>query len=325
MRTWAIPLVGLLGLCIASLLLGARTGVDLNDIVRWISAKEPRDAHTIILAEMRFPRTVAALLAGAALGASGALIQSLSRNPLADPGLLGVNAGAAFGIVAAVWYFGPLAPSALIVPAVLGAAVAVLVVSAIGTLSSNPVTFVLAGAALTALLTAALRGLILLDPFALDVFRQWIVGAVDQSSKAVLEVPAWLALLGAVLAVVVARWLDVLSLGADLAASLGLDVRRVRAIGLSAIAILSAVAVMVAGPIAFLGLLAPHMARRLGSESVLAVTVRAALIGASLLLLADIIGRIILPGVVIEAGLSVTLIGAPFLIWLVRRNEGARL
>ncbi|WP_421086430.1 FecCD family ABC transporter permease [Pseudosulfitobacter pseudonitzschiae] len=307
-------------LCLASLLFGARPDVGLPELGLWLRGANPKDAATIVLHEMRLPRTLVAVLAGGALGVAGTTIQALARNPLADPGLLGLNAGAAFAIVVTVYVLGPLPAVALAVPAAVGAGIAALCVTSIGAMSSNPVTLVLAGAALTALLNAALRGLILLDPLALDAYRHWALGAVDQTGFATLAVGACCALTGLALALLVARWLDVLALGSDTALALGARVGRIRLAGLLATTLLSAAAVMVAGPIAFIGLLAPHMARMTGAARNSAIMMRAGICGAALLLVADIAGRLVFPGLVIEAGLGVTLIGGPAMVWLVRRQ-----
>lgn len=320
MIRFIFPAAALILLALGSLLIGARSGIGPSDVQAWLAGTAPDDAASIVLGQMRLPRTLTAILAGGTLGLAGALIQGLSRNPLADPGLLGINAGAAFAMVATVWWLGPMAPALLLFPALCGAALAALTVSSIATLSTSPVTLILAGAALTALLSAALRGLILLDPYALEVYRHWAVGAVDRADLATLHTAGLVALAGVVLSLSVARWLDVLALGADMAQSLGAGVVRIRLVGLTAVALLCAAAVMVAGPIAFVGLLAPHLARLTGAGGMLSQMLRAALFGAGLLLIADILGRVIVPGVAIEAGLGVTVIGGPFLIWLVRRQ-----
>ncbi|MEM6546973.1 MAG: iron ABC transporter permease [Pseudomonadota bacterium] len=311
---------GLWLVCLASLVFGARPGVGLADLSALLSSAEMRDANGIVVAEMRLPRTLGGLLAGGALGCAGALIQTLTRNPLADPGLLGVNAGAALGIVASVTVFGPLPSGALAMPALAGGFTALLAVWAVGAAARSPLTLVLAGAALTALLGALLRSLILLDPFALDAYRDWAVGALDGVRSGLLVVPAILAAIGAGLAVPAARRLDALALGDDLAQALGANLVAARLLTLAAVGILAAAAVLVAGPLAFVGLVAPYLARATGVQTSLALAIVSAGFGAALLLTADIAGRIVAPGIVIEAGLGVTLIGGTFLILLVRRQ-----
>lgn len=320
LRHGATMLAGVGILFLGSLLLGARPGVGLSDLAALIYPPDPQDAPGIVLREMRLPRSCAALLAGAALGAAGAVIQTLSRNPLADPGLLGVNAGAAFGIALTVWLGGPLSAGQLIVPALIGAGLASAVIWALGAAMRNPLTLILGGAALTAMLGAALHGVMLIDNGALDALRYWSVGSVDAVPPGSLGPAALLALVGAGLAMAAARRLDAMSLGEDVAQALGTSLGLTRALALGATAVLSAAAVLVAGPLAFVGLVAPHVARMAGASGTGTLCVLSAAGGGALVLLADIAGRVILPGLVIEAGLGVTLIGGPVLIWLVRRH-----
>ncbi len=307
-------------LCAASLLFGARPDVGFGDLAGLWSVPASDDAAGIVVREMRLPRTLAALIAGAALGAAGALIQTLTRNPLADPGLLGVNAGAALGIVASVWIAGPLSHDLLVAPAMAGAFAALLIVWSIGAASRSPLTLILAGAAVTALLSALLRALLLLDSQALDAYRDWSVGALDGTNLATVQAASLMALAGFSFALPAARRLDSLALGEDLAGALGTNLAIARALTLGAIGILAAAAVLAAGPLAFVGLVAPHLARALALQSGLSLLAFSACFGAALVLVADIAGRVVMPGLVIEAGLGVTLIGGGFLIWLVRQQ-----
>lgn len=293
--------------------------MEIADLAALLSPPAPEDADGIVVRAMRLPRTLAALGAGAALGAAGALIQTLTRNPLADPGLLGVNVGAGVGIVFTVWLLGPVSQVALIPPALIGALMVLALVWAIGAASRSPLTLILAGAALTAMLSAVLRGLILLDPLALDVYRDWALGAVDAARFEVITPAAPLLLLGLGLGLLAARRLDALALGDDLALTLGTDLARARALTLAATGILAASAVLAAGPLAFVGLIAPHLARMLRAESTRALMLSAAGCGAALVLAADLAGRIVAPGLAIEVGLGISLIGGMFLIWRVRR------
>lgn len=317
----ALCLVGALGmLCMASLLFGARPGIGPGDLAALVHPPAADDAAGIVVRELRLPRTLAALLAGAALGMAGTLIQTMTRNPLADPGLLGINAGAAVAIVLTVWIGGSIPAVALAVPAMAGAFAAALLVWAVAQVAGGHMVLILAGAAVTAVLTGILRGIILVDSYALDAFRFWAVGAVDGATFADLRAAALPAVAGLVLAMFVARRLDALGLGDDVAKGLGVGIGAARLTAIAATALLSAASVVVAGPLVFVGLVAPHLARMAGAEGTSSVMWTAALLGAALVLAADIAGRVVLPGLVIEAGLGVTLIGGPFLIWLVRRD-----
>ncbi len=316
----ALPIALLALLCLASLMLGARSGIDLADLAALFAAPEPSNAEAIVVRELRLPRTLGAVIAGGALGMAGALIQTLTRNPLTDPGLLGVNAGAALGIVTTVWIAGPLAQSALIAPALAGAFAALGIVWTIGASSRSPLTLILAGTALTALLSAILRGMILSDRATLDVYRDWLVGVLDRADGTTVAIGFALAAIGTAFAIPASRRLDTLALGSDLASALGTNLVAARFLTLSAIGILATAAVLVSGPLLFVGLVAPHLARAQGLQTTPALMVGSGAIGAILLLIADIAGRIIAPGLVIEAGLGVTLIGGVFLIWIVRRE-----
>lgn len=310
---------GLAALCLASLLFGARTGVGPADLAALFDAPAPDDVSGLVVRSLRLPRTLAALIAGGALGAAGALIQTLTRNPMADPGLLGVNAGAALAIVLTLFILGPVPAAALVIPSMAGAAAAVAAVWAIGATSRNPITLILAGSAITLVLAGLLRAIILIDRFALDAYRRWTIGAVDGADMAVIAPAAAMAGAGLLLAAMAARRLDAALLGDDMARALGANLALTRGVTLVAVAVLSAAAVLVAGPLAFVGLVAPHLARGLGAQNAGTLIAGAALVGAALVIAADVAGRLILPGVAIEAGIGVSLIGGPFLIWLVRR------
>jgi ABC-type Fe3+-siderophore transport system permease subunit len=311
---------GLVLLVMASLLLGARPGFVPGDLLLLLDASDPGNAKAIILHDMRLPRTLAALMAGASLGVAGAVIQTLSRNPLADPGLLGVNAGAALAIVLTVTLTGPLPEAALVLPALAGATLAASLVWMLGAASASPLTLILGGAALTAILGSALRALILIDGQALDVWRFWVVGSVDATGWSALTWALLPAVAGAVLAVVGARRLDAMSLGDDMAQALGTRLGPTRRLALATVALLATAAVLVAGPLVFVGLVAPHMARMLGADGTLRLFGASALCGGGLVLAADIVGRVAFRGLAVEAGLGVTLIGGCVLVALIRQQ-----
>lgn len=313
-------IVILIALCFASLLFGARPDVGFADLsILWSSAP-PIDANAIVVQDIRLPRTLGGMIAGCCLGIAGALMQTLTRNPLADPGLLGVNAGAGVAIVLSVWISGPVSQSALVLPALLGAFSVLLVVWAFGAFSSSPLTLILAGAALTALLSAVLRAILLLDYFVMETYRDWTIGVLDHVDFEVLKVASSLGFFGLIFAFIAARRLDSLALGDDLASALGTNLTTARIATLLGAGILATSAVLIAGPLVFVGLVAPHMARSLSLQSGLSLMSYAGIIGACLVLAADTMGRLIAPGFVIEAGLGVTLIGGIFLIYIVRRD-----
>jgi len=327
LRAFAVPALLLL-LLIAmalSLLVGARS-LPASVIVDALSGTCQSADCTIVL-DARLPRTLAGLLAGAALGMAGALMQTLTRNPLADPGLLGVNAGASFAIVLGAALFGFSSPTEQLLMAFCGALAAALIVAFTGSQGGgqlSPVRLTLAGVALGAVLEGLSNGIALLNPDVYDRLRFWQAGSLDIRTLDTLQLVAVPVIVAGVVALLLSRALNSLSLGSDTATALGSRVARTQLIGLLAITVLCGSATAVVGPIAFIGLMMPHMARWLvGADHrwSLPVTLLATPV---LLLFADIIGRLLVPG---ELRVSVVsaFIGAPVLIFLVRRQRGGSL
>lgn len=286
-----------------------------------------QSADCTIALDARLPRTLAGLLAGAALGLAGALMQTLTRNPLADPGILGVNAGASFAIVLGAALFGLSSPTEQLVMAFCGALAASLLVAFTGSQGGgqlSPVRLTLAGVALGAVLEGLSSGIALLNPDVWDQLRFWQAGSLDIRTLQTLHIVTIPVLIAAAVALFLSRALNSLSLGSDTATALGSRVARTQLIGLLTITVLCGSATAVVGPIAFIGLMMPHMARWLvGADHrwSLPVTLLATPV---LLLFADIIGRVLVPG---ELRVSVVsaFIGAPVLIFLVRRKRGGGL
>ncbi|SUA43705.1 Ferric enterobactin transport system permease protein fepD [Nocardia africana] len=281
-----------------------------------------------IVRELRLPRTVLALLTGAALGIAGALIQGYTRNPLADAGLLGLNAGAAFLAALGIHLFALTQPSQYIWFAFAGALAAGVVVfgaAATGGSRATPLTLVLAGAAVTALLQALTNAVILLDPAALDTYRFWVVGTPAGHEPAVAAQVVPFILAGTVLAILAAPGLNAIGLGEDVARGLGVNIARNRAIGLTAVVLLTGAATAAVGPIAFLGLVVPHLGRMITGPDHRWLIPYSALLGAIVLLLADVVGRVIAPPGELQAGIVLAAIGAPCFIALVRRRKVAEL
>ncbi|HBT0274215.1 TPA: Fe(3+)-siderophore ABC transporter permease [Klebsiella pneumoniae] len=321
-RSVAVPgLLLLLALAAAlSLTIGAKS-LPIGTVFTAFSGTCQSADCTIVL-DARLPRTLAGLLAGVALGLAGALMQTLTRNPLADPGLLGVNSGASFAIVLGAALFGITSPQGQLLLAFCGALCASLLVAFTGSQGGgqlSPVRLTLAGVALAAVLEGLPNGIALLNPDVYDQLRFWQAGSLDIRTLQTLKIVLLPVVVAGIAALLLSRALNSLSLGNDTATALGSRVARTQLIGLIVITVLCGSATAVVGPIAFIGLMMPHMARWLvGADHrwSLPVTLLAT---PALLLFADVIGRLLVPG---ELRVSVVsaFLGAPVLIWLVRRQ-----
>ncbi|HCI6031590.1 TPA: Fe(3+)-siderophore ABC transporter permease [Klebsiella quasipneumoniae subsp. quasipneumoniae] len=321
-RSVAVPgLLLLLALAAAlSLTIGAKS-LPIGTVFTAFSGTCQSADCTIVL-DARLPRTLAGLLAGVALGLAGALMQTLTRNPLADPGLLGVNSGASFAIVLGAALFGITSLQEQLLLAFCGALCASLLVAFTGSQGGgqlSPVRLTLAGVALAAVLEGLSNGIALLNPDVYDQLRFWQAGSLDIRTLQTLKIVLLPVAMAGIAALLLSRALNSLSLGNDTATALGSRVARTQLIGLIVITVLCGSATAVVGPIAFIGLMMPHMARWLvGADHrwSLPVTLLAT---PALLLFADVIGRLLVPG---ELRVSVVsaFLGAPVLIWLVRRQ-----
>lgn len=321
-------------LAIGAMLLAAASFAALTLGVRPIVAGEwlaiLREGHGSEAAEivlgLRLPRVLLGVLVGAALGLAGAVIQLVTRNPLGDPGLLGINAGASLALVLGTGLAGFTGPGAAIGLAALGAAAAALAVQALAGArggGSDPIRLTLAGVAITALCMGIGQAVALADPERFDLVRNWRVGALSGAADVILPRMAVPCLFGALLALALAPRLDLLALGEDRAAALGVAVQPVRAGSLLAVVLLAGSAVAAAGPIAFVGLAGPHIARRLGGAGAAAHLLLAGIVGAVLVVTADTLGRVAMPPAEVPAGIVAGLLGAPVLVMLARRRGSA--
>ena len=307
---------------LASLVLGVRS-IDPAQVWLALTSPDPADADHNVVLQLRVPRTVVGLLAGTALGLAGMLIQGVTRNPIADPGLLGVNAGASLAVVLSISFLGVTSPFGYIWFAFAGAAVAAVLVFAIG--RSQPIRLALVGAALTALLTPLIALVLLRDTEAFNQYRFWAVGSLtgrDLSTVAAL----WpFVVAGAVLALLLAHRLNLLALGDDVASALGQRVGVTRAISGVGLVLLCGTATALAGPIALVGLVVPHAARRLVGSDYRWIAATSLILGPIVLLAADVVGRLIVPNSELEAGVVAAFIGAPVLIAIARSRQVAGL
>ncbi|KRA25326.1 iron ABC transporter permease [Microbacterium sp. Root61] len=281
-----------------------------------------------VIRTQRLPRTILGLAVGLALGAAGALMQGHTRNPLAEPGLFGVNAGAAFGVVMLTFAFGVDSALATVLAALVGAFAATAIVVAIawsGRARGTPVTLALTGAALGALLASATTAVVLLDKQTLDVLRHWAVGSLAGRPPEAMPFILALIAVGLVLAVSNGPGVTALGLGDDVARSLGNRVAGIRIVGVLGITVLAAAATAACGPIAFLGLVAPYAVRGATGPRYTWLIPLAALVGAVLLLLADVVGRVAVPSGELPVGFVLAVVGAPVLIAIVARPKLVRL
>ncbi|MET3904738.1 iron chelate uptake ABC transporter family permease subunit [Paenarthrobacter sp. 4246] len=318
--------VVLVAVCAASLAIGAR-GLPLTTVWEALTNFNPADGnHAVVIA--RIPRTVLGLLAGAALGLAGAAMQGVARNPLADPGILGLNAGAALAVVVGIYVFGIGSLSGYIWFAFIGAAVAAVVVYAVASLGrdgATPVKLALAGAALSAGLFSLMNVILVSSQDTFDRFRFWQVGTIGGRDWSVLLPALPFLATGALIVLAGGRILNSLALGDDIARGLGQNVTLARSITGLGIVLLCGSATAVAGPIAFLGLVIPHAVRSLTGPDYRWILPFSAIAAPVLLISADIVGRVILLPGEVPAGIMTAIIGAPVFVWLIRRGKGAGL
>jgi iron complex transport system permease protein len=320
--TWLAGAVLLLGLlCIASIALGVRE-VSVGEMISALAGEVDGVSQAAVVA--RVPRTVLAILVGAALALAGATMQAVTRNPLADPGILGVSGGAALAVVIGIAVFAVADPYIVMGLAILGAAAAAIFVYAVGSLGrggATPLKLALAGAAATAAFTSLVSAVMLPRVDVMETFRFWQIGGVGGATwdRIVMVLPVLA--VGAVICLLTARGMNSLALGDDLAAGLGEHVARTRLVSSAGAVILCGAATAVAGPIAFVGLIIPHLCRLIIGTDHRWLLPLSMVAGSALLVASDVVGRVIARPDEIEVGIITALIGAPFFIWIVRRQK----
>jgi iron complex transport system permease protein len=321
-----LALLGLAAAVLLSLAVGARS-IPFGRVLEALGGTgTPADGRVVL--DLRLPRTELGIIVGVALGLAGALMQALTRNPLADPGLLGVNAGAAAAVVTAIGLLGFTQPGEFVWFAFAGAALASVVVYAIGSSGrsgATPVRLALAGMALTAALGAYTYAIALTDPLLLQRFNRWSVGALDGRGRDEILMALPFVVAGTLLASGMARALNALALGDDAARALGADAGRVRGGSALAITMLCGAATAAAGPITFVGLTVPHIARAIVGTDQRWVVAYCAVLAPIMVVCADVLGRVIARPGELEVGVVLAIVGVPVFVALVRRRRIANL
>ncbi|MER7918878.1 MULTISPECIES: iron chelate uptake ABC transporter family permease subunit [unclassified Streptomyces] len=308
---------------VASIAIGAKA-LTLAQV--WHGLFSDTGSYGDVVVDERLWRTVLGLLAGAALGLSGAVLQALTRNPLADPGLLGINAGASAAVVTAISFFGVTSLSGYVWFAFVGAAaVGALVWFLGGSRGATPVRLALAGTAISAALYGYLQAVMIMDDAALGRMRFWTVGSLASASESTItQVLPFLAA-GSVLALGLARPLNAVTMGDDTARALGAHLNRTRALAMLAATVLCGAATAACGPIVFVGLMVPHAVRSFTGPDLRWILPYAAVLSPALLLGADVVGRVVARPAELQVGIVTAVIGGPVFIFLVRRRRTAQL
>ncbi len=318
--------IGLGMMIFAGLVFGARE-LTLSEVWNALRGHESESIASITVNSLRLPRVLVGIVVGIALAVAGLLIQNITNNGLADPGILGINAGASTAVVIGIWAFGFSSSFDLGWLSIIGASVAIIIVMLIGfsgARHASPIKLILAGAAMTAIFSSITSSILFLADETINVFRHWIVGSLSSGGNTrLLQLTGFLPLLliGMFISIFVLRGLDVLQLGEDTALALGVSLQQIRFLGIVAIVLLAASATAIAGPIGFLGLATPHVARALMGASMIWRFAACLFLGPILLLGADIIGRLLLQSGEIQVGVVIVFIGVPVFLSVVRYSK----
>ncbi|EYT57760.1 MULTISPECIES: FecCD family ABC transporter permease [Microbacterium] len=317
-----VGIVVLVVLSILSISFGVRA-VSFDDIAAALTGRTDTIAEAAIV--KRIPRTVLALLVGAALALSGATMQAVTRNPIADPGILGVSNGASLAVVCGIAFFGLADPYGQMAFAIAGAGIAAVFVYTVGSLGrggATPLKLALAGAATSAAFASLISAVMLPRVDLLQTFQSWQIGGVGGAEWPRIALTAPVLAVGALICFLCSRGMNSLALGDEMAKGLGENVFRTRLISALGAVILAGAATAIAGPIGFVGLIIPHVCRMLVGTDHRWLLPFSAIAGAALLTASDIVGRVIAPSSEeIQVGIITAIIGAPFFIWIVRRQK----
>ncbi|MEH1927721.1 FecCD family ABC transporter permease [Nostoc sp.] len=275
----------------------------------------------LVIQTVRLPRSLIAILVGAALAVSGALMQGLTRNPLADPGILGIQSGAALAVVATIFVFGNSSLSILTIVAFLGAGATAMLVYFLGSLGrggATPLNLTVAGAALTALISSLTTGILIVSQRTLEEIRFWLAGSLAGRDTIIFFQALPFVVMGLILAFAIGRQITTISLGEDVAKGLGQQTAWVKIITAISVVLLAGSSVAIAGPIGFIGLVVPHVVRFFIKGDYSWILPYSALLGAIFLLVADISARVLLKPQELPVGVMTALVGAPFFVYLAK-------
>ena len=312
--------ISILGLSLIGSITWGAADIAFSDIYQSFTAYDGSTNH-LIIRTVRLPRSLIATLVGASLAVAGAIMQGLTRNPLASPGILGVNAGAAFAVVVGTFIAGSSSLTIYAWYAFAGAAISAIAVYFLGSLGRGgltPFNLTIAGAAITAFISSITSGILILSQRTLEEIRFWLAGSVaGRDLNLLLQVLPYICV-GLVIAIALSRQITILSLGEDTAKSLGQSTALIKILAAISIILLAGASVAIAGPIGFVGLIVPHIVRFLVGVDYRWILPYSAILGAIMMLIADLCGRLVIQPSELPVGLVMPLIGAPFFIYLIR-------
>jgi iron complex transport system permease protein len=321
-------LIGALPICTAVLFLAVflsiafgAADIKLQTVLAAIFAFDATDSNHLIIQTLRLPRAFTAILVGAALGVAGAIMQGLTRNPLADPGLLGIEAGATLAVVGGVYLFNIHSLPVFALFAFVGGTLTALTVYALGSMGrggATPFKLTIAGAALSSLLASLTTSILMFNQRSLEEVRFWLAGSVSGREIGLVLEAAPFILGGLFLAFALGRQVTTLSMGEDIARSLGQNVGAIKLVCAGAVVVLAGSAVALAGPVGFIGLIIPHVVRMFAGVDYRWVLPYSALLGASFLVISDLLARIVVRPFDMPVGIMTAAIGGPVFIYLVR-------